>query len=338
MGEEICSAFLRRCLENRWSEILSVSACRNGEMVYHFHDKGEDKPEYACLTEKTKFNVGSVTKIFTGALVLKLVEQGLITLNMPVKSIIPEFAPGHITLRHLMLHISGFTKAGEYGIDWPKTFPEIKDYFDKIYAITEPDRPPEEVEVYFTYGYAILLDVLQRVTGREIEELGQEYLFQPLGMEDTTFDVRKVDLRNCIMPHSPVTNTFLDFSQTPPTGESGLFSTTNDLLKFGKLILDAVHGRQVRLFSPATFSFMLREATNGKFSKAPIFWMKTGVDRFGCFADLSSPSAVGHPGFSGCILVVDPEYDFSYSIITNNTCLDWSHYRAIGNVLLSNLL
>ncbi len=337
MSVQNCDAFLQNFSDA--ADLLSVAVCRKGEFVYSFQKKYLDRPEYGCFSEDTVYNIGSVTKIFIGALVLKGMEQGLFCMNTPVKSIVPEFGPGNVTIRHLLTHTSGYTRTNqEYHIDWPKSFAEMPEYWDSIYRVQEPERQPEEVVAYFSPGYSILMDLLERRTGKSIEELGQELLFKPLGMSHTTFDVRKIDKTNCIMPYNRIWEAFMDFWETPPVGDSGLFSNARDLLQFGKLLLDAAAGRGCRLFSPATFDFMFREITNNKFSKTPIFWIKTRQDSYACFADLCSPRAVCHPGFSGCILLVDPEYDFAYALVTNNASMDWNCYRMLGNVLFSELL
>lgn len=336
MSVENCNAFLQNM--SGVADLISVAVCKKGETVYSFRTKYRERPEYACFNPDTVYNVGSVTKIFTGSLLLKAMEQGIFCMNTPVQSIVPEFKVGHITIRHLMTHTCGFVGTNEqYGIEWPATFDGMQAYMDSIYRLDTPEHNPEEVVAYFTPGYSILMDLVERATGRSIEELGQKYIFEPLGMDHTTFDVRKINKDNCIMPFNLFKNDFMEFWETPPVGDSGLFTTAEDLLKYGKEILDATHGRGHRVFSPAMYNFMLSEITNDKFSKTPIFWIKTRKDSYACFADLSSPSAVCHPGFSGCMLVVDPEYDFAYAMVTNNASMDWNNYRRLGNVLYTEL-
>ncbi len=86
-----------------------------------------------------------------------------------------------------------------------------------------------------------------------------------------------------------------------------------------------------------TVRWLLAEASAGRFNKTPAFWVKGAEDRYGCFGDLHTSSVVGHTGFSGCMLWIDPEYAIAGAIVTNSTRLheDWRRYKRINNRLLS---
>jgi len=182
------------------------------------------------------------------------------------------------------------------------------------------------------------MDLLQRITGATIEEFARGVLFDPLGMRHTTYDVTTLAPHEFVLPFSADTGKFHEELRTAPaTGDSGLFSTAADLVKFGKLILNQGATSEHTLFSRASIALMLREVTDGRFQRTPVFWKKGPINRHGCFGDLCSEAAVGHPGFSGCMLMIDPVFKTTAAIVSNATALhaNWGNYRRILNSVLS---
>lgn len=327
--------FMQRIHEGL-SPCFSVAVLKNDEIVFDFA-KGKPLPEsdsHTEITDQTLFNIGSVTKPLTGALIIKLVEMGEITLNDPVKKYIREYKFDNVTIYHLLTHTSGYD--GNYPIDWPKKDESIEGYFKKIFSIDFLKHKTGEAVEYCTYGYSILMYILEKVTNMSIEQYSRNVLFDPLGMNFTTYETNSLIENEYILPYNDnIKSLEYKLNRIPATGDSGLYSTPMDLLKFSNMVLHKGEGNGKRVFSEAAIQMMLREITNRRFMRTPNFWLKASMDIHGCFGDLSSPSTVGHTGFSGCMLFIDPEFNMAGAILTNSMKLheDWKNYKRICNLL-----
>ncbi|HOV69610.1 MAG TPA: serine hydrolase domain-containing protein [Clostridia bacterium] len=338
MGNKKLDMYFEQKLKDRLADCLTVAVAKGGVTAYEFYGTNHFKDEYDSFSGATRYNIGSVTKPVTASLLVKLIEKGLVSCNDKVQQYIPEFKHENVTIFHLLTHSAGFDNS-DFLFGWPKRFEEEREYFKKIYAVENLPGIPGEVSGYFTAGYSIIMDIIERVSGMRIEDFAQKILFEPLDMKHTTYDIRKLARDSVIMPYDKREDRFDDFYTTPPTGDSGLYSTAFDLVKFGSLFLDYVYGRRTLVYSTAAFEFMISEFTGDRFNKTPVFWIKGKSDTYGCFAELSSPYTFGHTGFSGCMLSVDLDNDLAVGIVTNSIYLheDWTNYRKIINIIMSEL-
>lgn len=334
--------FLRGRIEAGWAEGFAT-AVSDGDGTIVAEYEGETSAglsgERVTVDQATIFNIGSVTKPVTAVLLAKLAEEGLLTLADKVRSFIPEYPFGDTDLFHLLSHSAGYDNA----ISLER--PLVRDgeaarleYLSAIYGIDTRKSEPGESVLYFTEGYVILMDLIQRAVGANLESLAREVLFDPLGMSRSTFDVVSVrDDVHTVFPVAQDGRVMLEIADWATTGDSGLYTHVEDLMKFGRMFLNggAADGRQV--LHERTVDWLLADASGGRFNQTPAFWIKGGLDRYGCFGDLHSPRAVGHTGFSGCMLWIDPACGVAGTVLTNSTKLhdDWTRYKRINNRLLS---
>lgn len=163
---------------------LTVAVARDGEAPtirgYGYLDAARTQP----ATAETVYEIGSITKTFTAALVLKRVEQGRIGLDDPLTRWIPELgeAGAGVTVRQLLAHTSGLP-SGPVLEDLTQPAPEAA----LLAAVRE--RPREfEPGTRFRYnnnGYGLLGLVLEREAGARYVDLLQAELLTPLGLEHT---------------------------------------------------------------------------------------------------------------------------------------------------------
>ncbi|AKF04350.1 serine hydrolase domain-containing protein [Sandaracinus amylolyticus] len=142
-------------------------------------------------TEDTLFRSASIAKTFTGALVLSLHEEGLLSIDDPISTYVPRVPRGdEITLRMLLQHTSGivsYTRTPPYqealASDRTRTF-TADELIDM--AIAEPaDFPPGAAWNYSNTGYILLGVAVESVVGRSIADECTARFFVPLGMTDT---------------------------------------------------------------------------------------------------------------------------------------------------------
>lgn len=333
------NAYLQSLVDEDLTPCISIAAAYKGEVVYEGCAARKDDPLYNGYNPSIHHNIGSVTKIITGALFAKVLETGKVTVHHNVKRFLPEYPYDDNTILQLLCHSTGYAS---FLRDLPR--PSIgvttDEYVDMICKNAVREYAPGTESRYFSLGYTLVMAIIERITGMDYETYAQKVLFEPLGMTSSTFDMRRVSASDTILPYRKETDTYETDWNRRPTGDSGLYTTAGDLLKFGCMLQDAYHGRENPVFTKWQADYLFRECTDGKFIRTPAMWMKGSWDRYGFFADYCSPQACGHTGYSGCMLMVDPTYEFSISILTNSCDLhmDWNNYRMITNRVMGALL
>lgn len=151
--------------------------------------------------EETMFRVASITKMATALVTLMCVDEGLFTLDAPIRPLLPETDFSDCldgrTIRQLLCHTSGVRDHDlDFALRYNKTFDEALSEGDHIFY-----RPGEQME-YSNFGFGLLGSLLENVTGMCISELFRVKLFEPLGMR-ATLDASTLD-ESLIMPISRV--------------------------------------------------------------------------------------------------------------------------------------
>ncbi|HMQ08804.1 MAG TPA: serine hydrolase domain-containing protein [Saprospiraceae bacterium] len=135
-------------------------------------------------TPTTIFDIGSVTKQFTGAAILKLQMQGKLSVHDPVSKYIKQVPEDkkQITIHQLLIHSSGLPHA--LGNDYDLLSKES--FIDKALASELKFTPGSRYE-YSNVGYSLLAAIIERVSGNTYEEYLNQNLFQPAGMKQTGY-------------------------------------------------------------------------------------------------------------------------------------------------------
>ena len=229
---------------------------------------------------RTMYDIASLTKVVvTTTLVAKLVEGDFpvgLDLDAKVERYLPEFAADpnakdiewrhRVTVRHLMTHTSGLPPFKEY---W-RTSTSKQETLRRIFI--EPlDYEPGTKEVYSDLGIILTAEIIERLTGRPLDELAKTYIFGPLGMKDTMYRPPKT-LWPWIAPteidnnlrHRLVQGEVHDenaYSIGGVSGHAGVFATAPDLAAFCQMLLNGgVYGHQ-RILKRATDRRIHRSAT-----------------------------------------------------------------------------
>lgn len=140
----------------------------------------------------TKFNIGSITKLFTALAIMQLHEKGLLNIDMPVSTYIPEFAieqrfpeSAPITLRSLLTHHSGLPSdclKGKFA-EKPGDYHVILDYLNEQTTCF----PVGTIMSYSNLGYSLLGIVIERVSDLNYIEYINKHIFAPLKMTESGF-------------------------------------------------------------------------------------------------------------------------------------------------------
>ncbi len=278
----------------------------------------EVEPERVPTTVDTVFDLASLTKpIATATSIMVLAERGAVGLDDLLVKYVPECGSkgkSAITLRHLLLHTAGFPA------DIAKE--------DFAHGRTEALRricnvplrsAPGAGSIYSDLGFVLLEEVVRRVTSRELPAFASEVIFTPLGMRDTGF------LPSDALRQRAAWTEFVDgvwrvgvvhdpraYLLGGVAGHAGLFSTGDDLALYARAILGGGEVDGKRILSAASVAAMIapydvpgdiRALGWGVQSK----WRGDGL----------SPTAIGHFGFTGTALWIDPDKDLFSIVLTN---------------------
>jgi CubicO group peptidase (beta-lactamase class C family) len=215
--------------------------------------------------EWTLFRPGSVSKLFAWTAVMQLVETGRIDLDADVNTYldfqIPATYPKPITIRHLMTHTPGF-EARETGIYVASAgdLISVGEYLKNNIPVRV--YPPGEVSAYSNYGTTLAGYIVERVSGMPFEQYAEEHIFEPLGMNRSTFrQPLPADLASDMAvgydPGSRPQPTDFDWVQISPAG--ALSASGSDMAKFMIAHLQAGRYREARILEADTVQEMHRQ-------------------------------------------------------------------------------
>lgn len=268
--------------EGKLAGVVTLVA-RDGKIV-HFEAVGQrgaddDRP----MTKDALFRIFSMSKPITAVAAMMLYEEGKFALSDPVEKFVPELAgldvlvdgelvPAErtMTMRHLLTHTTGlsygFNPRGnpvdaKYGEVQPFAAEDLDGFAERLGTLPLMFEPGER------WHYSVAVDVtglvVQRISGMSFDAFLKERLFDPLGMEDTFFNVPAEKLDRLLPNHrwsgeeeqlvqieAPYEDTQL-FS-----GGGGLVSSTMDYLRFSEMVRRGGDLDGVRILSPKTVEFM----------------------------------------------------------------------------------
>jgi CubicO group peptidase (beta-lactamase class C family) len=283
------------------------------------------------VTETTLFDVASLTKpVVTVACTMKLVGAGALDLAAPVSRWIAELpsgSPQTVTVRQLLAHSAGFPAhqhfyrrvlAGDLAGAASSRLAILR-----MAAAAPLAYPPGIRSLYSDLGFILLGFVLERASGQRLDALAQRLVFEPVGMSSSRF----VDLaqpgrpaaaaatERC--PYRGVVRGEVHDQNTHAAGgilgQAGLFTTADDLSRFALAIMDGAAG-----FSrDVTAEFLKPSGVPG--STWCLGWdtphPSAGESQAG---DLWPRTGVGHLGFTGCSLWLDPPRRRLVVLLTNS--------------------
>lgn len=194
----------------------------------------------------TKHRLGSITKQFTAALVLQLVEEGKLELDKPISAYLPKYdgpASEVVTIHHLLTHSSGIPSYTSFpGFFQEKSRdPASPAEFVKTFADSTLQFDPGERFSYNNSGYFLLGHIIEEVTGKSYEQVLQEKIFDPLEMKDTGYDHYATILKNRAAGYEKrgdnyVNAPYLDMSI--PYAAGSLYSTAEDLYTWDRALYE----------------------------------------------------------------------------------------------------
>jgi serine-type D-Ala-D-Ala carboxypeptidase len=294
------------------------------------------EPNSPPVTVATVFDLASVSKaVATTTMAMILYERGLIDLEAPVVSIVPEFAGsdgrrGDVTVHTLLAHSSGLPA-------YEKLFLKAKTRDELLTAAfaTPLTADPGTRAEYSDIGFIILAIALERVADDSLDRFCQREIFGPLAMVHTAYNP-PASWKAAIPPTADdhtfrkriVQGEVHDENASVLdgiAGHAGLFGTAEDMATFSHVFL---HGGQP-LVRPETLELFTRRETAPAGTSRALGWdTPSSPSQSGKYF---SPRSFGHLGYTGTSLWIDPERQLSITLLTNRTWPDCSN-KAIKDV------
>jgi CubicO group peptidase (beta-lactamase class C family) len=207
-----------------------------------------DVASKAPVDRDTVFRIASMSKSFAAAAILRLRDEGRLSLDDPAERHVPELAglkyptadSPKITIRHLLSHAEGFPEDNPWG---DRQLDVSDDEMSTMMRAGIPfSNAPGVAYEYSNYGFAILGRIVSRVSGREYADYLQEHFFAPLGMTSTTMEAAAVPERRIAGGYRWEDEGWklepaLADGAFGPMG--GILTSSNDLAKWVALLLGA---------------------------------------------------------------------------------------------------
>jgi CubicO group peptidase (beta-lactamase class C family) len=225
--------------------------------------------DHTCdMQPDTVFGIASLTKTFTSAAIMALMEDGLVRLDAPVTEYISEFPFGDIAVWHLLTHTSGLYPD-------PGTFPNenMPDYYDAMMdaagrkgsdfswveeAFSVGRRMDSGKEwAYCSFGFVVLGEIITRMSGKKSADFITERIIKPVGLDNTAFVLSpemakryycrnesvKAHIDKIIKGEDQIDNSeegkiWSIVREKLPAGSGGLQSTASDLAKYGEIFIN----------------------------------------------------------------------------------------------------
>jgi CubicO group peptidase (beta-lactamase class C family) len=275
------------------------------------------------MRNDTIFDMASVSKLFTSITVMQLVEAGKVDIEEPVGTYLPEFGVNGkegITVRELLTHTSGL-------VSWIPLWSAYPDIPSRIKAVMDiaPKNPPGTVYEYSDLNLITLGVMVERLTGKKLDQVVADRITKPLGMVDTGYNppASKLDRiaateYEASPPRGMVRGSVHDenaWSLGGVAGHAGVFSTAGDMAILAQTVLNGGTYKGKRVLRPETVTTML-DNYNGAFPDHD-HGLGFELNQMWYMGGLAGPHTAGHTGFTGTVIVIDPA-SRSFAILLTN--------------------
>ena len=284
------------------------------------------KPKTEPMTVDTVFDMASITKpVATGSSIMKLVEMGKLRINDKVVDILPEFnskEKDKLTVLDLLVHRSGLipdNALADYQNGVEKSWERICDL-----PLTAPIGTAFK---YSDVNFIVLGKIVEKLSGQDLNAFSRKNIFEPIGMQESGF-LPGENLRKRAAPTEQRDGAWIQGEVHDPrahlmngiAGHAGLFSTANDMALYAQMFLRMgkavkADGSSVQVFAPTTLQLMSQGVPVPGGIRGLSWDKRTGFSTNK--GDLLSESAVGHGGFTGTVLWMDPAQDLFFVFLSN---------------------
>src|SRR5215204_845557 len=313
----------------------------DGELVWVKSAVVREKTSDAPVTPDTVFRIASMTKSFTAMSILKLRDEGKLSLEDPVSRYVPALAglpyptkdSPALTIRHLLTHSEGFPEDNPWGDRQLAQSDQTMRTWLRA-GIPFSTSPGTAFE-YSNYGFAILGQIVAKASGRPYADYVRDNILKPLGMNSSTFEMALVPREHIALGYRREDNSYKP-EPILPHGSfgamGGLWTTAPDLARYVAFLMSAFPPRDEPEHGPIKRSSAREMQQAWRPSPASAFRptvdapLQIGVSAYGYGLGVSQDCRFGHvvghggglPGY-GSLMRWLPEYGVGLIGMSNQT-------------------
>jgi len=367
---DVLNRHLQRVIDDGEIQCATYCVSRGGKIFAHgaVGKKSFRKEDNTPVQPDSVRYIASVTKTFTAVAIMKLVEDGVTRLDVPVGEILPQFNTppfNAITLFHLLTHTSGMhADSGCFENKYQITY---WDHIEAAYKLHKSENgefdwlaaalgtigngfrvKPDTEWAYCSFGFSILGAVIGKLTGIHAHKYIEDTICKPLGLKDTLFDTTPDMAKRYIVTdegQEKVINSVINGAYEPdwigeklniPSTGGGLNGTAYDLMRFGNMMLYKGTLDGTRILGRKAVEKMTTLAIH---NKPNYCWNRNEPDKGqGIAFDMHngpqftfSPNTFIHEGAGACAMYIDPQEELVAAWIVPFAKEGWFS-RALFNV------
>lgn len=229
----------------------NVLVAQDNKIIFHESFGFANYEWKIANTLETKMYIGSISKQFTSTLILRLIQEDLLELNTPIVNYLPQLSSKHfknITIHQLLSHTSGLPRRIWFEKEELRLEHTDSENIEKIDELPLLFEPGSDFS-YSNIGYYLLHIIAEVATKEKFENLVEDKLLKPAGLNHTGFKNHSSIVENMASGYlmtvgDPKVPEFSDVSNS--IGAGGMYSTTHDLYLWDRalrnhIILDSIH-------------------------------------------------------------------------------------------------
>jgi len=333
-----------------------LAVVKNGQLIKHqaygyaqkYSATGEPLPNPEPMNVTTLFDLASNTKMYaTNYALMRLSSEGRLDINKPIINYLPDYKGSgreQRLVKDLLQHTAGYApstafysseKTGASGL-----FSQNAERTKQLLVTKVPFKTARNIKsVYSDNDYLLLGILVERITGKPLDEYVEDEIYAPLGLNTTMYNPLQKDIDRKLIAatelagntragnvdfenirrdviHGEVHDEKAYYSMAGVAGHAGLFSSAEEVAKLAMVILNRGGYDDTQIFSASVLDQYLKPS--GKDITTGMGWRRAGNgERTRQFGPYASPYAIGHTGWTGTVTVIDPFHDLVIVLLTN---------------------
>ncbi|MBC2705921.1 serine hydrolase [Desulfobacula sp.] len=333
MGKDRISREMEQAISKGIFPGAVLLCATNQKIVFHESYGMADIFEKRKMRKDSIFDLASLTKpLATTLAVSKLIERQQVFLNQKIGSILKEFKlspKADITIDMLLRHTSGFSAFREYFRKIIKINGNSRQHLRYLLVHEALENKIDECQIYSDLGFMVLSWIIEEIAGQRLDRFVSEQIYSPLEIDDLFF----VDLNLKNKKFNKYRQKIVATQKCPwrkklligevdddnawavggIEGHAGLFGDAGSIYKLCREILNALLNKPTKVLAPDIISAFVQ--------KKNYYDMVAGFDtpskKNSSSGQFLSSSSVGHLGFTGTSLWIDPETSLIVIFLTN---------------------
>lgn len=299
--------------------------------VIHEHFTGQSNPTHSLITADSKFRIASITKQFTAAAILQLIEAGKLELSTPITTILVKLGPyaDGVTIKHMLTHTSGLPDYEDIANEAsPDSFTD-EDVYQVLCNVSTLDFEPGSAYHYSNTAYCLLAVAVRILSGLSFKDYLETNIFPPAGMTDAS--VGAPSGTNRVYGFSPGGDGWVLHDQskfTTTQGDGGIYASVNDLVQWQQNLY-----QNKTIITPRSLELMCQPYVQTNYAAESYGFgiALTTVAGETCFLHHGTSS-----GFENALFYL-PELDISMVILANFSGTDLNTIT-LGKQIITNHL